>query len=179
MKRRTLITGIGVLAPNAIGKEAFWKALAAGESGIKRITRFDASSYRTQIAGEIRDFDPMDYMSPRDVRRTPRTAQLAVEVIKTGASIAGAAAFGSTEVPEKSTGIDKVFKQSEDVIDAIEDGREKRLEPLSPAAQGNLSKETLVRMLKELTTIEATFFAYFRKSKVEKWTASFRHRPNG
>lgn len=58
MQRRVVITGLGVLAANGIGKENFWQACRAGKSGIRRITRFDASNLPTQIAGEIQDFDP-------------------------------------------------------------------------------------------------------------------------
>lgn len=58
MPRRVVITGLGVIAPNGIGKEDFWNACVSGRSGIGRITRFDASSLATQIAGEVTDFDP-------------------------------------------------------------------------------------------------------------------------
>ena len=77
MRRRVVVTGIGVVAPNAIGKEVFWKALSEGKSGIKKIKRFDVSSYPTQIAGEIQDFDPSDYMPPRDIKRTSLASQFA------------------------------------------------------------------------------------------------------
>src|SRR5713226_6207550 len=56
--RRIVITGLGVLACNGIGKEDFWQACISGRSGIRRITRFDASPLTTQIAGEIANFDP-------------------------------------------------------------------------------------------------------------------------
>jgi len=82
LKRRTVVTGIGVVAPNAIGKKPFWKALTEGKSGIKSITRFDVSSYTTQIAGEIQDFDPTEYMSPKDVRRTSLATQFAIAAAK-------------------------------------------------------------------------------------------------
>ena len=82
MRRRAVITGIGVVAPNAIGKKAYWKALAEGKSGIKRITRFDVSSYPTQIAGEIQNFDPTKYISPKDVRRMSLASQFAVSAAK-------------------------------------------------------------------------------------------------
>jgi len=49
-KRRAVITGLGVIAPNGIGKVTFWKALKEGKSGIRKITRFDVSSYSSQIA---------------------------------------------------------------------------------------------------------------------------------
>lgn len=58
MQRRVVITGLGVLAANGTGKKNFWQACLAGTSGIRRITRFDASILPTQIAGEIQDFDP-------------------------------------------------------------------------------------------------------------------------
>ncbi len=81
-KRRVVITGLGVIAPNGIGKDAFWKALKEGKSGLRKITRFDVSSYSSQIAGEIDDFDPTDFMSPKSARRMDRFAQLAVAASK-------------------------------------------------------------------------------------------------
>jgi 3-oxoacyl-(acyl-carrier-protein) synthase len=56
--KRVVITGLGVVAPNGIGKEEFWQACIAGRSGVRRITRFDASFLPTQIAGEVLVFDP-------------------------------------------------------------------------------------------------------------------------
>lgn len=76
-RRRVVITGLGVIAPNGIGKDAFWKALKEGRSGIRKITRFDASSYPSQVAGEINGFDPTDYMNPKSARRMDRFAQFA------------------------------------------------------------------------------------------------------
>jgi 3-oxoacyl-[acyl-carrier-protein] synthase II len=77
-KRRVVITGLGVIAPNGIGKEAFWNALKEGKSGIIKITRFDASTYPSQVAGEVNDFDPTDYISPKSARRMDRFSQFAV-----------------------------------------------------------------------------------------------------
>src|SRR6266849_1572800 len=56
--RRVVITGLGVVAANGIGKKDFWQACISGHSGIRRITRFDASPLSTQIAGEVVNFDP-------------------------------------------------------------------------------------------------------------------------
>jgi len=81
-KRRVVITGLGVLAPNGIGKEAFWDALAEGKSGIKRIERFDPSPFPTQIAGEINGFNPASYIQPKHAKRMDRTAHLAVAAAK-------------------------------------------------------------------------------------------------
>jgi 3-oxoacyl-[acyl-carrier-protein] synthase II len=76
--RRAVITGLGIIAPNGIGKEAFWNALKEGKSGIVKITRFNASTYSSQVAGEVNDFEPTDYMSPKSARRLDRFTQFAV-----------------------------------------------------------------------------------------------------
>ncbi len=81
-KRRIVVTGMGVVAPNGIGKDAFWKALINGKSGIDRITLFDASSFPVQIAGEIKNFDASEYMDFKAVRRTGRFAHFAVASAK-------------------------------------------------------------------------------------------------
>ncbi len=77
-RRRAVITGLGVIAPNGIGKEAFWNALREGKSGIAKLTRFDVSTYNSQIAGEVNDFEPTDYISPKSARRMDRFTQFAV-----------------------------------------------------------------------------------------------------
>ena len=58
MARRVVVTGIGAVSPNGVGRENFWRATREGVSGVRRISRFDASRLTTQIAGEIPDFDP-------------------------------------------------------------------------------------------------------------------------
>lgn len=77
-KRRVVITGLGVIAPNGIGIDVFWNSLASGQSGIGQITHFDASSYPSKIAGEVKDFDPLNYMSAKNARRMDRFAQFSV-----------------------------------------------------------------------------------------------------
>ena len=57
-KRRVVITGIGVVSPNGIGKENVWKAMSGGKSGVRRVDGFDVSAFNTKIAAEVRDFDP-------------------------------------------------------------------------------------------------------------------------
>ncbi len=69
---------MGVVAPNGIGKQAFWDALVGGKSAIREISQFDASSYPCRIAGEVHDFDPVDFMNVKTVRRTCRFIHLAV-----------------------------------------------------------------------------------------------------
>jgi 3-oxoacyl-[acyl-carrier-protein] synthase II len=77
-KRRLVITGIGVVSPLGVGKRTFWNGLLEGQSGSKRISSFDVSTYPTQVAGEIRDFDPVDFMSLKDARRMDRSSQMIV-----------------------------------------------------------------------------------------------------
>ncbi|HHY91677.1 MAG TPA: beta-ketoacyl-ACP synthase II, partial [Clostridiales bacterium] len=77
-KRRVVITGIGAVTPIGIGKENYWNALKAGKSGIDKITKFDASEYMTQIAGEVRDFEPTDFIDKREAKKMDRFTQFGV-----------------------------------------------------------------------------------------------------
>jgi len=72
VKRRVVITGMGAVTPLAVGVEESWKKLCAGVSGIKKVTQFDASSLKCQVAGEVRDFSAEDYLKPKKIRRTDR-----------------------------------------------------------------------------------------------------------
>jgi len=87
--RRVVITGLGVVAPNGIGKDAFWSALVAGKSGIDYISGFDASPHPCKVAGEIRDFDPLDFMKARMAKRLSRCSQLGVAAAHLAAEDAG------------------------------------------------------------------------------------------
>jgi len=77
-KRRVVITGMGVVAPNGIGIEKFWDSLVHGRSAVRRITRFDASTYPSQIAAEVQNFNPTDYMDFKTSKRLGRFAQFAL-----------------------------------------------------------------------------------------------------
>lgn len=79
--RRVVITGIGVVAPNGIGKDAFWDALVNGRSGVKRISSFDPSGLPTQIAGEVRDFDPRRFIPGDKWKTMSRQTQLALAAV--------------------------------------------------------------------------------------------------
>ncbi len=69
MERRVVVTGLGLVTPLGIGVEETWSALVAGKSGITPITKFDATDMATQIAGEVKDLKPEDYISRKDIRR--------------------------------------------------------------------------------------------------------------
>jgi 3-oxoacyl-[acyl-carrier-protein] synthase II len=77
-RNRVVVTGMGVLAPNGIGLEAFWDSLIAGRSGIGPITLFDATDHPSRIAGEVKNFNPLDYMPAQwKPKRMARHTQLA------------------------------------------------------------------------------------------------------
>ena len=75
-KRRIVLTGLGVVSPIGIGKKVFREALLTGKSGTKRISSFEASTYPTQVAGEVRDFDPVDFIPHKEARRMDRSSQM-------------------------------------------------------------------------------------------------------
>ncbi len=78
MKKRVVITGIGMLSPLANNAALTWSALCAGTSGIAPISRFDASAFPSRIAGEVRSFDPRSFMSAKDALRTDPCIQYAL-----------------------------------------------------------------------------------------------------
>jgi 3-oxoacyl-(acyl-carrier-protein) synthase len=87
--RRAVITGLGVVAPNGTGTEAWWKATTAGKSGIGRITHFDPSSYPAQLAGEVDGFEATDYIDQRLVVQTDRWTHMALAATQMALEDAG------------------------------------------------------------------------------------------
>ncbi len=77
MKRRVAVTGLGVVSPVGIGLEPFWHSISEGRGGIGRITRFDPSAFTSQIAGEVKDFDPTGVIDRKSLRHTDRFVQFA------------------------------------------------------------------------------------------------------
>jgi 3-oxoacyl-[acyl-carrier-protein] synthase II len=78
MLKRAVITGLGVVSPNGIGKAAFCRALLDGKSGVKLITRFDTSDLPVKIAGEIQDFNELDWIEAKERKHVSRSVPLAV-----------------------------------------------------------------------------------------------------
>jgi len=78
MKRRVVVTGIGLLSALGTGKDPFWEALVKGRSGIKKISTFETTHLRSHIAGEITDFDPLEYMEKKELTHMDRVCQFAV-----------------------------------------------------------------------------------------------------
>jgi len=86
MKRRVVVTGLGAITPLGIGVAKSWQSLCQGRSGIGMVTRFDAAGFRTRIAGEVKEFNPLDFMGRKLIRRADRfihfalaSTQMAVE----------------------------------------------------------------------------------------------------
>ena len=78
MKKRVVITGMGAITPLGNNIDTFWQNIREGKSGIDKITRFDSEAFTTQIAGEVRDFDPQDFMDKKDAKHMDRFTQYAV-----------------------------------------------------------------------------------------------------
>jgi len=101
MNRRVVITGVGVIAPvgNEVGE--FWNSLLAGRSGVDRISLFDPSNFSSQIAGEVKNFEPQKYFPPKELRRMERFTQFALYAGKKAWEDAG---FNG-EVPPERCGV--------------------------------------------------------------------------
>ena len=76
--RRVVVTGIGLVSPVGIGTEPNWRALTSGQSGIGKITRFDASAFASRIAGEVKGFDPLQFVEKKDVKKMDVFIQYAI-----------------------------------------------------------------------------------------------------
>jgi 3-oxoacyl-[acyl-carrier-protein] synthase II len=95
-ERRVVITGMGAVTPLGATVAEFWSRLVAGESGVRRIQAFDPSRVASQIAGEVRDFDPSGVLDRKEIRRNDRTTQLAL--------VATREAMDDARLPERLEG---------------------------------------------------------------------------
>src|SRR5438270_6155892 len=96
-QQRVVITGLGVVTSLGIGVEPFWENILAGKSGVSRISSFDPSAFTTQIAAEIKEWDPEQYAERKEARRMDRFVQFAV-----GATRMAMADSGLSIIPENA-----------------------------------------------------------------------------
>ena len=98
LRRKVVVSGLGAVSPNGIGAEAFWQATKRGKSGVGKITLFDPTDLACQIAGEVKGFQPENYLTPKELKRVGRAAPLAIAATEE--------AFRSTGVDAKSMTLD-------------------------------------------------------------------------
>ncbi len=77
-KRRVVVTGLGLITPVGIGVNESWANIINGQSGIGKITKFDCSTFPSQVAGEVKNFDPLQYIPPKDARRMDTFIQFGI-----------------------------------------------------------------------------------------------------
>ncbi|HYP40217.1 MAG TPA: beta-ketoacyl synthase N-terminal-like domain-containing protein, partial [Chloroflexia bacterium] len=103
-RRRVVVTGMGAVSPLGNDVETSWSGAIAGRSGVGPVTRFDPSAYDSRIAGEIKGFNPEDYIPPKEIKRMDRFIHYAIAVCKQ------AAAHGNLQItPENATDIGVVI----------------------------------------------------------------------
>ncbi len=150
MKRRNrvVITGMGVLAPNGTGLESFWSSLLAGRSGIGPITFFDASDLRSRIAGEIKNFDPRDYIEAElKPNRLARHTQLAYAAAVMAIRDAGLT-ICETDLPSPTPVVVGVSTSAMDIIEnSISEFERRGLRGISPTAVGALTPQAAANFI--------------------------------
>src|SRR5512136_2592348 len=99
-RTRVVVTGLGVISPLGLTLRDFWEGLVAGRSGVAPITQFDASALPCQIAGEVRGFEPTNYMDAKEARRISRSSQFALAAARE--AIADAGLSGGFSDPERA-----------------------------------------------------------------------------
>jgi len=82
LKRRVVVTGLGLVTPNGIGVETAWKNICEGKSGIGPITRFDTNGFETKIAAEVKDFHPEQYIEKKEIKKMDLFIQYALAATK-------------------------------------------------------------------------------------------------
>jgi 3-oxoacyl-[acyl-carrier-protein] synthase II len=137
-RNRVVITGMGVLAPNGIGLAEFWESLLAGKSGIGPITLFDATGYKSRIAGEVKNFDPLDYIEVElKPKRMARHTQLAYAATMMALNDAGLD-LDNLELPNPTPVVIGVSMNAMDVVErafeAVNNHGPNRAAPTTSAA---------------------------------------------
>lgn len=134
-QNRVVITGMGVLAANGIGLEAFWESLIHGRSGIGPITLFDASNLKSQVVGEVKNFDPFKYIEPElKPKRMARHTQFAYAATKMALEDAGLE-ISDADLPSPTPVVVGVSTSAMDIIErSITDFDQRGFRAMSPTA---------------------------------------------
>lgn len=148
MLRRVVITGLGAVSPNGVGREKFWANTCSGVSGINRISSFDPEGLSCQIAGEVTDFDPSEYFSVTDLKKLPRAVPMAVAASKEALSDAQIDLKSFKEEDCESLGVlvgsgGTGFDFSEKQFEIFYSGQKNKISPyaISNSLVGMLSSE--------------------------------------
>jgi 3-oxoacyl-[acyl-carrier-protein] synthase II len=99
-RRRVVVTGLGLVTPIGIGVNETWSSALSGKSGITKITKFDASSFASQIAGEVKNFNPTEFLPPKEVRRIDTFIQYGL--------VAGIEAFKDSGIEVNETNAERI-----------------------------------------------------------------------
>ena len=152
MLRRVVITGLGAVSPNGIGKKEFWENTCKGISGIDRITSFDPVDLACQIAGEVTNFDPSLYYSAADLKKLPRTVPLAAAATHEALENAGIDLDNFSEEDFESLGVlvgsgGSGFDFSEKQFEIFFSKQKHKISPyaISNSLVGMLSSEISIR----------------------------------
>ena len=152
MKRRVVITGMGVVSPNGTGREAFARATLAGASGVKKIKRFDASGISVRIAGEVQDFDELAWVEKRERRNMSRVLPLAIAASSEALEDAGVRPDAMSLDERRSTGVvvgsgGGAMEFTEEQYRLFFQGEHRRMSVfcIPNGAMGSLSSELSVR----------------------------------
>jgi len=157
MKRnRVVITGMGILAPNGIGNDKFWESLLAGRSGIGPITLFDASDLRSRIAGEVKNFDPHDYIEPElKPKRMARHTQFAYAAAMMALEDAGLE-VSEADLPSPTPVVVGVSTSAMDIIErSISNFAERGENGISPTAVGALTPQAAANVIADRIGVHA------------------------
>jgi len=157
MKRnRVVITGMGILAPNGIGNDKFWESLLAGRSGIGPITLFDASDLRSRIAGEVKNFDPHDYIEPElKPKRMARHTQFAYAAAMMALKDAGLE-VSEADLPSPTPVVVGVSTSAMDIIErSISNFAERGENGISPTAVGALTPQAAANVIADRIGVHA------------------------
>jgi 3-oxoacyl-[acyl-carrier-protein] synthase II len=151
-----VITGMGVLAPNGIGLTAFWESLLAGRSGVGPITLFDATGLKSRIAGEVKNFDPTDYIEPElKPRRMARHTQLAYAAAMMALRDAGLK-IDEYNLPSPTPVVVGVSTSAMDIIEkSISNFEERGSNGMSPTAVGALTPQAAANVIADRIGVRA------------------------